>query len=116
MSLVSDERVEELLETERRYDKLRDLVVEIRKWMDADMGEWDARFIAKIDATLTKGKGLMTEPDLLLRVAEARVMIGLTLKRLGEINRDDEAGIRLVLGNALDRLHVSAPTKGQGRD
>lgn len=31
----------------------------------------------------------------------------LALKRLGELNRDDEAGIRIVLANAIDKARAS---------
>ena len=43
-------------------------------------------------------------------IAEAVAMISLTLKRLGELNRDDEAGIRVVLANARELL---SHTKGK---
>jgi hypothetical protein len=36
--------------------ELRKLLLEIRKWMDAD-NSWEAKFIAEIDAALTKRGG-----------------------------------------------------------
>lgn len=47
---VSSDKMERL---EAEIERLRELLVEIRSWMDGiAMGEWDARFIAKIDAVL----------------------------------------------------------------
>ena len=40
---------------------------------------------------------------LVSREAALREAATLALKRLGELNRDDEAGIRMVLANALQR-------------
>jgi hypothetical protein len=32
-------------------------LAEIRQWMDAEMGAWDAKFIAQIDALLARARG-----------------------------------------------------------
>jgi hypothetical protein len=32
-------------------------LAEIRQWMDAEMGAWDAKFIAQIDALLSRARG-----------------------------------------------------------
>lgn len=47
---------------------------------------------------------MSTETLSVTKIAEARAMIGLAMKRLGELNRDDESGIRIVLANAMEIL------------
>ena len=37
---------------EDRIERLHKLLREIRSWMDEEMGEWDAKFIAEIDEVL----------------------------------------------------------------
>ena len=36
------------------HGELIAMLTEIRKWMDTEIGEWDAKFCAKIDALLSR--------------------------------------------------------------
>ncbi len=38
----------------RSGDEMYALLKEIRKWMDADISEWDQKFVDQIDAVLAK--------------------------------------------------------------
>ena len=38
----------------RLGDEMYALLKEIRKWMDADIGEWDRKFVEQIDGVLAK--------------------------------------------------------------
>lgn len=52
---VMAKAADEIERLQSEIERLRTLLAEIRKWMDADlMGPWDAKFTAEIDAALAE--------------------------------------------------------------